>query len=148
MLIKKWCMARGIETKKSQWAKNKIYMYWICDMSAEKRIWQLSMKYIWMNSCSLHQHQYNDSQDSSVTIVTRLMPGTLGWILTEAKDFSLIQNVWTGSGAHPYSFAVGSVGSFPGGKVAGAGDVLLLTQYAFMACKGTLRLLYHQYTSN
>jgi UDP-glucose 4-epimerase len=33
-------MERGIEMKRSQWAKNKNYMYWICDMSTEKRIWQ------------------------------------------------------------------------------------------------------------
>jgi len=76
------------------------------------------------------------------------MAGTVGWIRAKVKDFSLIQNVWTGSGAHPASCPVGSVGSFPGGKVAGAGDVLLLAQYAFMARAGTLRLLYHQYTSS
>jgi len=101
-----------------------------------------------MNECSLHQHQHNDSQDSSVTIVTRLMAGTVVCILAKAKDFSLIHTVWTGSGAHPASCSVRSVGSFPGGKVAEDGDVLLLTQYSFMARTKTLCLLCHQYTSN
>jgi hypothetical protein len=37
-----------------------------------------------------------------------------------AKDFSLLRSVQTGSGAHPVSYTMGSGGSFPGGKAAGA----------------------------
>jgi hypothetical protein len=37
----------------------------------------------------------------------------------EARDFSLLQNVWTGSGAHPASVFSGYRFSFPRGKAAG-----------------------------
>jgi hypothetical protein len=36
------------------------------------------------------------------------------------RDFSLLHRVQTSSGASPASYSVGSVGSFPGGKAAGA----------------------------
>jgi hypothetical protein len=35
-------------------------------------------------------------------------------------NFSLHHRVQTGSGAHPASYPLGTGGSFPGGKVAGA----------------------------
>jgi hypothetical protein len=37
-----------------------------------------------------------------------------------AANFSLYDRVQTGSGAHPASYAMGTRGSFPGGKAAGA----------------------------
>jgi hypothetical protein len=37
-----------------------------------------------------------------------------------AGNFSLYQRVQNGSGAHPASYLMGTRGSFPGGKVAGA----------------------------
>jgi hypothetical protein len=38
----------------------------------------------------------------------------------EAKNFFLRQRLHTGSGAHPVSYPMGTVGSFPGGKAAGS----------------------------
>jgi hypothetical protein len=38
---------------------------------------------------------------------------------TGARDFSLLRNVHTGSGAHPASYPMGSVGCFPGVKRQG-----------------------------
>jgi hypothetical protein len=50
------------------------------------------------------------SQSSLVGIVTRLRAGRSGVrIPVEARDFSLLQNVQTGSGAHPASYSVGIV---------------------------------------
>jgi hypothetical protein len=37
-----------------------------------------------------------------------------------AGNFSLYHRVQTGSGAHPASYPMGTRGSFPGGKAAGA----------------------------
>jgi hypothetical protein len=37
-----------------------------------------------------------------------------------AANFSLLYGVQTGSGAHPASYPMGSGGSYPGGKAAGA----------------------------
>jgi hypothetical protein len=37
-----------------------------------------------------------------------------------AGNFSLHRGVQNGSGAHPVSYPMGSRGSFPGGKAAGA----------------------------
>jgi hypothetical protein len=37
-----------------------------------------------------------------------------------AGNFSLLHRVQNGSGAHPASYLVGTRGSFPGGKAAGA----------------------------
>jgi hypothetical protein len=63
------------------------------------------------------------SRDSSVGI-------TLGYRLddrgprvrfpAEAGNFSLHHRVQNGSGAHPASYPIGTRGSFPGGKAAGA----------------------------
>jgi hypothetical protein len=39
---------------------------------------------------------------------------------TGAGNFSLRHRVQTGSGAHPASYSIGTGGSFPGGKAAGA----------------------------
>jgi hypothetical protein len=42
----------------------------------------------------------------------------VGWASpAEAKDFSSILSVQTGSGAHPASWTMGTGGPFPGGKV-------------------------------
>jgi hypothetical protein len=41
-------------------------------------------------------------------------------VLAEAGNFSLHHHVQTESGAHPYSYSMGTRGSFPGDKVAGA----------------------------
>ena len=50
-----------------------------------------------------------NSQDSSVRIVTRLWAGPPGFrIPTEAKDLFLLQNVQLGSGAHPVSHSEGT----------------------------------------
>jgi hypothetical protein len=40
--------------------------------------------------------------------------------LTEARDFSLLHSVQTGTGTHPASYPMGTRGSFPGDKVAGS----------------------------
>jgi hypothetical protein len=37
-----------------------------------------------------------------------------------ARDSSVLHSVETGSGAHPASYTMGTVGSFPWGKAAGA----------------------------
>jgi hypothetical protein len=63
-----------------------------------------------------------------------------------AGNYSLHHRVQNGSGAHPASYPMGTRGSFPGGKAAGAwswpltsicqrmsGGIHPLTQYAFMA---------------
>jgi hypothetical protein len=65
----------------------------------------------------------NESRDSSVGIA-------LGYELDDrdsrvrfsagAGNFSLHHRVQNGSGAHPASYPMGSGGSFPGGKAAGA----------------------------
>jgi hypothetical protein len=66
---------------------------------------------------------YAKSRDSSVCI-------SLGYGLDDrgsrvpfpagAGNFSLHHRVHNGSGAHPVSYSVGTRGSFPGGKAAGA----------------------------
>jgi hypothetical protein len=67
------------------------------------------------------------SRDSSVGIVTTLRLG-YGWTIGVlefdfrwvAGNFSLHHRVQDGSGAHPASYPMGTGGSFPGGKAAGA----------------------------
>jgi hypothetical protein len=59
------------------------------------------------------------SQDSSGSIVSDygLDDREIGIrSLAEARDFSSILRVQTGSGAHPASYTMGTGGSFPGGK--------------------------------
>jgi hypothetical protein len=61
--------------------------------------------------------------DSSVGIATRLWAGRsrfYGSIPGGAGNFSLHHRVQNGFGAHPASYAMGTKGSFPGGKAAGA----------------------------
>jgi hypothetical protein len=70
-----------------------------------------------------HSSSPTESRDSSVGI-------TLGYRLADrgsrirfpvgAGNFSLHHCVQNGSGAHPASYPVGTRGSFPGGKAAGA----------------------------
>jgi hypothetical protein len=94
----------------------------------------------------------NKSRDFSVGIALGYGLGDRGsrvWFPEEAGNFSLHQRVQNGSGAHPASYPMGTRGSFPGGKAAGAwswpltsiycrgqrisGAILPLPQYAFMA---------------
>jgi hypothetical protein len=50
-----------------------------------------------------------------------LWAGWLGvWVQAEAGNFSLHHCFQTGSGTHPAFYPVGTRGSFPGDKVAGA----------------------------
>jgi hypothetical protein len=53
------------------------------------------------------------SRGSSAGIAT-------GFDSRHGKDFSLFHSIQTGSGAHPASYPMGSVGDFPGGKATGA----------------------------
>jgi hypothetical protein len=46
--------------------------------------------------------------------------GSRVWFPAGAGNFSLHHRVQNGSGAHPTSYPMGTKGSFPGGKVAGA----------------------------
>jgi hypothetical protein len=62
-------------------------------------------------------------QDSSVGIATGygLDSRMTGVRFPEGTgNFSLHRRVQTGSGAHPASYSMGTGGSFPGGKAAGA----------------------------
>jgi hypothetical protein len=57
------------------------------------------------------------SRDSSVGRAT----GWMAWVrFTAVQDFPLLHSVQTGSGAHLASYPMGTRGSFPGGKAAGA----------------------------
>jgi hypothetical protein len=63
------------------------------------------------------------SRDSSVCIATGYVlddRGSRGLFPEGAGNFSLHHRVQNGSGAHPASYLMGTTGSFPGGKVAGA----------------------------
>jgi hypothetical protein len=63
------------------------------------------------------------SRDSSVGIATGDGLGDRGSRVrfpAEGGNFSLHHCVHTGSGAHPASYPMGTGGSFPGGKAAGA----------------------------
>jgi hypothetical protein len=61
-------------------------------------------------------------QDSTVgTTSYRLDEQGVGvWVLGGGQEFSLLHVVQTGSGVHPASYSMGTVGSFPEGKAAGA----------------------------
>jgi hypothetical protein len=64
----------------------------------------------------------NLSGDKSVDIATRIRADSRGigvWFLAEVRDYSLLRNVQTGSGAHLASYTMGTVSCFPGGKAAG-----------------------------
>jgi hypothetical protein len=60
------------------------------------------------------------SRDSSVGIALDYGLDDQGSIPAWAGNFSLHHHVQNGSGAHPSSYPMGTMGSFPGGKVAGA----------------------------
>jgi hypothetical protein len=60
--------------------------------------------------------------------------------LAEAKDFSSSLCVQTGSGAHPASCTMGTVGPFPGGKAWLGRDADLSPPSASMTCSGTALL--------
>jgi hypothetical protein len=46
--------------------------------------------------------------------------GSRVWFLVGTRTFSLHHCVQNGSGAHPASYPMGTKGSFPGSKAAGA----------------------------
>jgi hypothetical protein len=46
--------------------------------------------------------------------------GRLGFQSRQRQIFSFLHNVQTGSGAHPASYAIGTIGFFPGNNAAGA----------------------------
>jgi hypothetical protein len=63
------------------------------------------------------------SRDSSVSIALGYglnYQGSRAQFPVEAGNFSLHHHVQKGSGAHPASYPMGTRGSFPGGKAAGA----------------------------
>jgi hypothetical protein len=62
------------------------------------------------------------SRDSSVGIATGYLLTTEGSEFESrwGQEFSHLQVIQTGSGVHPTSYPMGTGGSFPGGKVAGA----------------------------
>jgi hypothetical protein len=62
------------------------------------------------------------SRDSSVGIATGygLDDHGVGVRVPVNQEFSLLHVVQTGSGAHPASYPMSTVGSFPGGKAAWA----------------------------
>jgi hypothetical protein len=57
------------------------------------------------------------SRGSSVSIVTRLRPGRLGFDSRQGF-FSLCHRTQVGSGVHPASYSMGTGGSFRRGKAA------------------------------
>jgi hypothetical protein len=64
-----------------------------------------------------------ESRDSSVSIALGYGPDDRGSGIrfsAGAGNFSLHHCVQNGSGAHPASYPMGTGGSFPGGKAAGA----------------------------
>jgi hypothetical protein len=58
--------------------------------------------------------------DSAVGIATGLTTKGSEFESRWGQEFSLLHVVQTGSGAHPASYPMGTGGSFPEGKVAGA----------------------------
>jgi hypothetical protein len=59
------------------------------------------------------------SRDWSVGMVTGYGLDSRGLILSRGKDFSLLHNIQTGSGAHKVSYPMSTGGSLPRGKAAG-----------------------------
>jgi hypothetical protein len=59
-------------------------------------------------------------QDSSVGIATGSRLDGRGFIHSRGRDFPLVNSIQTVSESHPASFTIGTGGSFPGGKEAGA----------------------------
>jgi hypothetical protein len=69
------------------------------------------------------EYDYGKSSDSSVGIATRLRAGRSGSMVrfsAGAGNFYLHNRLQNGSGARPASYPVGTMGSFPGSKAAGA----------------------------
>jgi hypothetical protein len=67
--------------------------------------------------------QFMESHDSLVSIALGYGlddQGSRVWFLAGAGNFSLHHCIQNGSGAHPASYPMGTRGSFPGGKAAGA----------------------------
>jgi hypothetical protein len=64
----------------------------------------------------------SESRDSSVGIATGygLDDRGVGVRVPVGSEYSLLHIVQTGSGAHPASYPMGTGGSFPDGKAAGA----------------------------
>jgi hypothetical protein len=71
----------------------------------------------------LHHDRYDDDNTRVVVVMMMIIIIIIiipnGWP-TAVQDFSLFHSVQTGSGAHPASYPMGSAGSFPGHKAAGA----------------------------
>jgi hypothetical protein len=66
-----------------------------------------------------------ESHDRSVSIALGYVLDDWGsrvQFLAEAGNFSLHHQVQHSTGAHPASYQVGARGSFPGGRMAGAGS--------------------------
>jgi hypothetical protein len=60
------------------------------------------------------------SRDSSVGIVTRYGLENRGVRVQVPVEQGLLHVIQTGSGVHPTSYTMGAMGSFLGGKAAGA----------------------------
>jgi hypothetical protein len=88
--------------------------------------WLFEIKNHRLLSSDIEDHfaSYHDklSRDSVVGIATGYGLDDWGVEVESRKDqeFSRLQSVHTGSGAHPTSYPMGTGGSFPGGKAAGA----------------------------
>jgi hypothetical protein len=70
-----------------------------------------------------NKHNLSSGNDSSVGIALGYEPdyrGSRVRFLEGAGNFSLHHSVQNGSGAHPASYPMGTRGSFPGDKAAGA----------------------------
>jgi hypothetical protein len=88
--------------------------------------WQVEAHTPWGQQNELfHDEKYfflSTNRGSSVGIATGygLDDHGVGVRVPMGEEFSLLHGIPTGSGAHPASYPLGTWGSFPGGKVAGA----------------------------
>jgi hypothetical protein len=85
------------------------------------------LQYYWFIGCDMKEMELDieqiQSHDSSVSIA--LGYGLDDWgsriqFLAGTRNFSLHHHIQNGSGAHSVSYPMGTTGSFPGGKAAGA----------------------------
>jgi hypothetical protein len=85
--------------------------FYICSVSI-RGIITLCIYHLWLVQ----------SRDSAVGIATGygLDDRGVGVRVQEGQEFSLLHVVQTGSGVHPTSYPMGNVGSFLGGRAAGA----------------------------